>query len=133
MLLNVVYRFRSFSRFLKPSPKYLTHFTGVMFVVQTSPPCRQIIHRAIFIACSPTKPQGCTCTGNPVTITTTSELKIYIYIYTKSLAAGDQLTYTIMCISAGKLYCAIMFSFRVFFIFFVIPIRTKPIYKPIIQ
>ena len=81
MLLNVVYRFRSFSRFLKPSPKYLTHFTGVMFVVQTSPPCRQIIHRAIFIACSPTKPQGCTCTGNPVTITTTGELKIYIYIY----------------------------------------------------
>ena len=49
------------------------------------------------------------------------------------MAAGDQLTYTIMCISAGKLYCAIMFSFRVFFIFFVIPIRTKPIYKPIIQ
>ena len=45
----------------------------------------------------------------------------------------QQLTCTIVCISACELYCAVMFSLWVFFVFFVLSFRIKPTDKAIIQ
>ena len=46
---------------------------------------------------------------------------------------STHLTYTIVCISACELYCAVMFSFRILFVFFVFSFRIKTIHKAIIQ
>ena len=43
------------------------------------------------------------------------------------------LTYTVMCIATCKFQCSIMFSFWVYFVFFMISLGIEPINKTIIQ